>query len=267
MEYHKKEATNGYSLIIHHNTHGLQFILKTRMALCKLSLSHKKHHMKFILPFILFLSLSQFISAQENCKVLLHEIDSIYIGKCKKGYAHGKGTAIGKDSYTGKFTKGWPNGKGTYTWANGDIYTGGWIEGKRNGNGKLTLKLADRDSILDGLWKEDMYLGPKPKAPSVITKTSIERHSFQKLGKIHNRVLINFLQSGGTNNTITNLSINASSGEETNLGNSIGYEFVKFPVIIRVSYATMNKLNTLRYQAIFEFEITEPGDWLVKLHN
>ena len=224
-----------------------------------------KHILSGLL-FVLSFNLPQYVNAQENCKVLVPEIDSIYIGKCKKGYAHGKGTAIGVDSFTGKFYKGWLS-EGTYTWANGDIYTGNFREGKRNGEGILILKLTDRDSILDGLWEEDIFLGPKPKAPKIIYKYQIDRYTFRKSGGIKERVLINFLRNGARNTTITNLRIDASNGVETKLGYSQGYEFIKFPVTIKVSYTTMSKLNTGRYDAIFEFKITEPGDWVVQIFN
>lgn len=224
-------------------------------------------HILSILSFVLFLSLSQSVNAQKKCKVLVPEIDSIYTGKCKKGYAHGKGSAIGKDTYTGKFSKGWPS-EGTYTWANGDSYTGEFREGKRNGEGILTLKLAERDSILDGLWEKDVYLGAKPKAPKIIYQSEIDRYTIRKAGRQRDdRVLINFSQNGGRNTTVTNLKITASKGSETNIGASIGYENINFPITIRASYETMNKLNTMRHNAIIEFEIFEPGDWLVTIFN
>lgn len=219
-----------------------------------------------ILSIISFYCVTPFVNAQD-CKVLVQKIDSIYTGKCKKGYAHGKGTAIGEDRYKGKFSRGLPNGKGTYTWANGDNYTGDWKDGKRNGEGKLTIKRVDRDSIMDGLWEKDIYLGSKPKKPRVINKEEIDRYSFRKSNNSKDRVLINFLQNGLPNKTLTNLTITTSSGTETRLGNSTGYEFIDFPVTMRVSYSTMNKLNTMRHEVIFEFEITEPGDWVLNLFN
>lgn len=207
------------------------------------------------------------LSAQKSCKVLVPEIDSVYTGKCKKGLANGKGTAIGIDSYVGKFSKGYPNGHGTYTWANGDAYTGSWKEGKRSGEGKLTLRLQETDSIIDGMWEDDKYMGKKPKAPKVKHKVSIDRYSFKKTGGTKDRVLINFMQNGMRNTTITNFSMSTSNGIETNLGHSIGYDFIEFPVTIRINYMTMNKLKSEEYQAIFEFEISEPGDWLLEIHN
>ncbi len=229
-------------------------------------ISTMKKHLSFIL-FVVFVFPTFHLNAQSNCKVLIPEIDSVYSGKCKKGYAHGKGNAIGVDSYVGKFVKGYPNGRGTYKWANGDTYTGNWKEGKRNGEGSLTLKLQDRDSILDGMWKDDQYMGKKPKAPKVTHKVSIDRYSFKKTGGTKDRVLIDFLQNGMRNTTITNLSMSTSNGIEANLGHSIGYDYIEFPVTIIVNYMTLNKLRSEEYQAIFEFVISEPGDWIVEIHN
>lgn len=220
---------------------------------------------------VLFLGLFSFISiqlsAQTDCKVLNPKIDSIYIGKCKKGLAHGKGIAFGIDSYEGKFNQGLPNGQGTYTWKNGDTYTGSWKLGMQHGEGTFILKMAERDSILDGLWEDDKYVGPKPIAPRVISKVGVDRFSIKPSGGIKERVLINILQNGTRNTSISNFSMSTSNGVETELGNQVGYDFIEFPVRIRVSYMTMNKLKTQEYQVIFEFEISEPGDWLVDIHN
>ncbi len=219
----------------------------------------------FILSILLTISFS--ITAQKTCKVLVPELAGSYTGKCKKGLAHGKGLAEGTDRYEGKFAAGLPNGKGTYTWANGDVYSGDWKEGRRDGEGTLTLRLAGGDSIVRGLWEADKYLGPKPIEPKVIAKVSIDRYKFINRAGVKNRVLIDFYQNGTRNKDISNLLMNASNGVQCDLGQSIGYDFVEFPVRIKVSYMTKSKLKSADYQAVFEFEITEPGDWLVEIHN
>ncbi len=54
--------------------------------------------MKKLIIVCCFFSFACFeISAQE-CKVLLTEIAGTYVGKCKDGFAHGKGTATGIDT-------------------------------------------------------------------------------------------------------------------------------------------------------------------------
>ncbi len=205
--------------------------------------------------------------AQDECKVLKPEISGTYTGKCKKGLANGKGKAVGADIYEGQFRDGLPSGKGTYTWANGDIYNGEWKEGYRDGKGSYKFKVGDKDSTLTGLWIQDQYYGPMPIAPRVISKTSIDRYTIYKQSDIKYRVLIDFMQNGMRNTGITNLLMSTSNGTETTLGNLIGYDYITFPVRIKVSYITPNKLHTTTFHADFEFEISEPGDWRVEITN
>ncbi len=215
----------------------------------------------------LFLICSLFLYSQENCKVLKSSISGTYQGKCKKGLANGKGVAVGTDRYEGQFVNGLPNGYGTYTWANGDKYTGEWIEGMRHGIGRYTMTISGIDSVQDGLWQNDEYSGPKPKNPFVIYKSGVDRYTFRKNLSTQNRVLVDINQNGIRNTGISNFLISTSSGSETKLGESLGYEYVTFPVTIKISYTTFNKLRTISYPVLFEFEIYEPGDWKVELSN
>jgi hypothetical protein len=217
---------------------------------------------------ITFISLSVlFAVGQENCKVLKPEIAGTYDGKCKNGLAHGKGIAVGTDRYEGIFNKGLPQGYGIYTWSTGEKYTGEWIEGMRHGIGKFTSKSEGKDSILNGLWQKDMYIGPKPQNPSVLYNSGVDRYNFRKSNTTKNRVLIDITQNGTRNLGISNFMISASSGSDANLGQSIGYDFVTFPVTIKIAYTTWNKLHTMPYNVKFDFEIFEPGDWKVELQN
>jgi hypothetical protein len=231
-----------------------------------MNINHIKSTVSRFLLSVFIISVNILI-AQEECKVLKPEISGTYTGKCKNGLAGGKGKAIGIDTYEGQFAGGLPNGKGTYTWANGDIYVGEWKNGFRDGMGDFSSKVNEKDSILSGIWEKDQYLGPKPKAPQVIAKTSIDRYNIYRSGGIKDRVLIDFQQNGMRNNGITELLMSSNSGTETTLGYLIGYENIIFPVEIRVSYTTYNKLRSQQYHAIFEFKIFEPGDWRVEIHN
>jgi hypothetical protein len=216
---------------------------------------------------ILFLFFCQSMVSQQTCKVLKPELAGSYKGKCKDGLANGNGSAIGTDRYKGQFFKGLPEGKGTYIWATGESYTGYWKEGKRNGEGEYTFFYQGNDSTIVGNWENDRYIGHKPEKPKIIYKSSVERYNFQKNGNIKNRVLINIYQNGVRNTGISNFMISSSSGYDTSLGNSVGYDEVLFPVRIRITYTTPNKLKTATYYVEFEFEISEPGDWTVDLHN
>jgi len=195
------------------------------------------------------------------------EISGTYDGKCKKGLANGKGIAVGTDRYEGQFTEGLPSGYGTYTWSNGNVYTGEWAAGMRHGIGKLTMKLNGRDSIQDGLWQNDSFQGPKPRNPYVSYKDGVDRFTFQKNNTTRSRVLIDIYQNGARNRTVTNLILSTTSGSDTKVGESIGYDFVTFPVSIKIMYTSLNKFHTISYNVKFEFEIFEPGDWTVVLEN
>ena len=222
----------------------------------------------FLFLGILALSaLSSQVLAQETCKVLKPGIDSVYHGKCKKGLAHGKGKADGIDSYFGRFAKGLPDGKGTYTWANGDIYTGDWDEGIRHGEGTYTFKVNEKDTTLSGLWKNDEYLGPKPEKPHVTSNVGVDRYTFKRISDAKDRVLVNILQNGMKNTGISNFLMSGTAGIETTLGQEVGYDYIEFPITIKVSYITFNKLRTQQYPVTFEFKISEPGDWRVEIHN
>ena len=217
--------------------------------------------------FIIFSFFCQSTVCQQNCKVLKSELAGSYKGKCKNGLADGKGLANGTDTYKGHFIKGLPDGEGTYTWATGESYTGQWREGKRNGAGKYTFSYQVKDSTITGIWENDSYKGREPAKPRVIYKSSVDRYRFEKTAGIRRRVLISIYQNGVRNTGVSNLMTNSSSGYETKLGNSIGYDEVSFPVTIKVTYTTLNKLKTTSVFVEFEFEISDPGDWTVDLHN
>lgn len=226
--------------------------------------------MKAVLIFLLsllFVSGSLNLFSQESCNVLKPEIAGTYEGKCKNGLAHGKGLAIGTDRYEGQFSKGLPNGSGKYTWQNGTVYIGEWSDGERNGTGRYIMKTMSGDSIQDGIWNKDVYIGPKPQNPFVNYKTGIDRYAFHKNNTTKNRVLIDIYQNGIRNRNISNFNMSTTSGTDTKVGESVGYDYIIFPVVIKIRYTARNKLNTISYEVQFEFEIFEPGDWTVELNN
>lgn len=222
-----------------------------------------------ILIVISFLSsfMGRQVLGQEECLVLKPQISSRYEGDCKNGLAHGKGTASGLDLYEGQFKKGVPSGTGTYRWSNGDVYKGDFINGLRHGEGSFTYKSDGRDTTITGLWQKDEYMGPVPEKPKVIYSTGVDRHSFKRMSDIKNRVLIDIYQNGVRNLGIENFMMVSSSGYETRMGESVGFDNVTFPVNIKVNYTTWNKLRGAKVNVIFEFRISEPGDWSVDLHN
>lgn len=212
-----------------------------------------------------FFSASQVFS-QSDCKVLIHEISGQYIGKCKKGFAHGKGLAIGIDRYEGSFKTGYPDGRGTYTWANGEIYDGQWEQGKRNGVGEFTYTEDGKVAFKSGIWEDDKYMGPLPEKPKIISSTSIERYSFQRQGD-GNQITINLFINGSNNSGVEDFSILTSSGTPFISGNSQGVQSIVFPLTCKVSYYSWNKMHTSKVYSRFEFQIEQAGRWVLDLHN
>lgn len=218
----------------------------------------------FILIFCCFIFLPIF--SQDECKILIPQLNGEYKGKCKKGFAHGKGYAKGVDTYEGTFRSGLPDGKGEYTWSTGERYVGEYVEGKRDGLGIYYYVENNEDMVQEGMWIDDAYAGPVPERPKVISSTGIERYSFQRQGD-GNRVQITPYLNGQNNTDLEGLTFYGSSGGEFRSGGTLGYQAIVFPFQCKISYYSWNKMHTVRTQSRFEFEITQPGKWQVVLHN
>ena len=206
------------------------------------------------------------VYSQKKCDVLLSPISGSYKGKCKKGKANGKGVAIGKDTYIGHFKQGYPNGKGTYTWANGDEYIGNWCFGKRDGVGILKFNHNGNDSIQEGIWKDDKYIGPIPPPPTIDQSRNVQNYSFQKRGN-QNKFTIEIFMNGSINSTIEDLVIFSSTGSYQNIGNKIVFSGIIYPTHFKITYKSWNKLHTKQFDVVFEFEMHEPGNWVLRLTN
>ena len=211
-------------------------------------------------------------SQNSNCKVLEKSISKSYKGKCKNGLAHGKGIAIGKNTYVGAFKKGLPNGKGKITYSNGSYFEGSFKNGQLNGKGKFVFKINGADSVRIGYWEKNKYVGKKKISDySVSWNKSVDRYSFRKIGEStnfkNNKVMIKFMQNGGVNTSISNIRMDAVNGNRIETPNYIGFENITFPFKCKLSYTTLNKLKTMPYDAIFEFVINKPGEWELILNN
>jgi len=123
----------------------------------------------FILAIFIF-SLNSLYSQQ--CEVEKESLKGTYAGDCKKGKAHGKGKSVGVDTYEGDFKSGLPEGHGTYTWSNQNTFTGKFFKGLREGKGLMVIKRAGAaDSLVEGYWKKDVFIGKNEKPWIVYSKT------------------------------------------------------------------------------------------------
>ncbi len=224
----------------------------------------------FLLTAMMTMSLlTTALYCQDACKVLLPRIGDLYTGSCKKGLAEGKGEASGVDKYTGEFKKGLPDGEGTYIWETGEVYKGEWKKGMRNGNGEFITKLADRDSVLTGIWKNDNYIGEKNISPYVIGyRSNVGRVTCMKMGDERKYVKYKFSRAGesATFITITDLLLQGSSGTETITNNFTGFENVQFPFEGKLKFNAPNALNTGTLNCEVRLTINEPGPWLVTIY-
>ena len=219
------------------------------------------------LLFILLAS-SDCFSQDIPCKVLKPEISGSYSGDCKKGLAHGKGTATGIDTYTGHFKKGYPEGEGVYQYKSGGVFSGTWLKGKKNGSGKLIMKLpSGRDTITEGVWKDDRYTG-KEKGPDYM----ISNQSVSVFPRIHNigpgnKIELSIEHPMG-NNAIHNVRIMMIGIATTKdyYGMHI-YEDVKFPFELSITYSSPNKINTGTVESSVRIKFLEPAYWKVVLKN
>lgn len=226
-----------------------------------------KHLLVTVLYMFLLFSGSM-IHAQNECRVLLPGISGSYTGRCKKGLAHGKGVATGVDSYEGHFSRGLPNGSGRYRWADGTVYQGEWLKGARNGKGTMTYPTESGDSIVTGIWKDDVYSGTELIPPYQITMSrGVIRSSIRKMNEMGTGFRLGIYQGGRFNIDLENFTMVCDSGEEYTSGRYIAIQNATLPYSVTIRYRTWNVLHTTRSEVIFAFTINEPGTFEVSLTN
>lgn len=216
---------------------------------------------------ILLFSFQEINGQADDCKVLMPQISGTYVGECKKGLAHGKGVATGTDRYEGQFRQGLPNGNGTYTWSTGDIYTGGWSKGLKEGQGKMSYLTARGDSVVEGYWKGDSYVGKVVVPPYVVVrKDELLGYNLRKVGG-EDIVVIKFMLKGQINTRLSNLQMSYTSGTRFKSGTYEGLQSVRYPLDIKITYTTSNPLSRSSFDVVFECTINEAGKWEITLNN
>ncbi len=230
--------------------------------------------MKKTIGIILLLMVPVFMIAQKSeskCKVLTESLQGEYKGECKKGLAHGQGIAIGTDTYEGNFKKGYPNGKGKYTWSDKSYFEGNFRKGKKSGFGKLYAVINDMDSITEGYWQNDVYIGKisNPKKYNTIYKSSIERVSYMYKGDGggRNEVMVKFTRDGvSTRAKLDQIILSGNSGEYIDQDSRFGFENVRTPFEGTLSFTAPSKTGNSRNFCRFNFEILVPGIWEVIIY-
>jgi hypothetical protein len=126
---------------------------------------------------VFVLMLLSIYAYSQTCQVDRESLKGTYTGDCKKDKAHGKGKAVGTDTYEGDFKNGVPDGQGTYIWSNKSSFTGKYVKGLREGKGAMTFKSAGgQDSVVEGFWKKDVYIGKNEKPYQIYSKTGSVRN-------------------------------------------------------------------------------------------
>ena len=213
----------------------------------------------------LFLS-SILVHCQIGCKVLLPSIVGKYTGDCVHGLAHGIGESTGIDFYRGEFIKGLPDGKGRYIWKDGSSYEGEWKKGMKNGNGIYIIKTSGRDSVIQGLWKDDKFMGVKKNESYRIDyQNNVQRVICQRIGD-RPYIRFNLTRAGGQAYHIaSDILLQGSSGNENNSSQFTGFEEISFPFRGKISFTAPNLFNAASYNAEVRLTLFEPGSWVVTI--
>jgi hypothetical protein len=231
---------------------------------------------KLITSILSVIILSSLAFAQNECKVLVPELQGQYKGECKKGLADGEGSAQGEEKYVGNFKKGLPHGFGVYFYKNGSNYVGSFKKGVRDGYGLLNdmssggkvmhygLWVAGKLAIPNdarGLYRVHNYRGPNMIIPEV------------KMGNhLANQIFIEFTEQGVPTKTATIVDYKISSGEyveniDRTLNREIQFDNVtEFPVTLYLKYV-YKRIDWRNQDCEFEVTLFTPGIWTIKLEH
>jgi hypothetical protein len=208
------------------------------------------------------------VFSQETCKVLVPEISENYEGSCRKGLAHVSGTAWGKDHYEGQFRKGMPHGTGKYTWDNGNVYEGKWKEGMRHGKGTFIFEKDGEKVTLSGIWNNDEFYSEKKIPPYTVGHMiNVERYNIRKKGD-GNMILATVNEHGRVHPSPKDFMFHVETGSSITLGQASGYENVRFPAKVLITYEIHDKmLQGTMVRVRFEVTINEPGIWEIRFYH
>ncbi|WP_235297084.1 MORN repeat-containing protein [Portibacter marinus] len=218
---------------------------------------------------VVLMSMFAFALSAQDCEVKVEALSGSYEGKCRKGLAHGKGKAMGEDTYEGSWKKGYPDGNGVYTFANGNVYEGKFDKGMKAGEGVMKFATDDLPD-LEGYWIDDEYAGKDKKVYDVIDRsTSIKTVRFRRISGDINQITFKFANQGkpvkATDITFecpNAVFVNGTDFEAV-------YSISEFPIKGNVRFRAAG-LRTANGSSDYvsgqaEFEITFKGDWEVTI--
>jgi len=230
-----------------------------------------------LLSFLLF-AFTTIAFTQYDCKVLVEKLQGQYNGECKKGLAHGEGSAQGIDSYVGTFRKGLPNGFGVYTYKNGSNYIGKFKKGLKDGYGLKNIITESGDVVQDyGLWiadsliiQDDLRALFKVNISKGITVVS---PGLKRDITIKNQVWINFQMDGAPMKSVVIDNAEISDGKRINtkersLNSLVAFEDIKeFPVTIKLQYQVDKPDKLTPVDCSFEIMLFTAGRWEINLNH
>lgn len=247
---------------------------------------HARPSMKYYIILLLTLLLSQ-ISKSQNCLVKDNNLKGEYIGECRNGKAHGKGTAKGIDTYTGEFVDGYPEGEGIYTWKNGDHYDGSWKKGYFQGKGTLTKKAENSNDsliVLSGYWEHVKYIGKRAKPyETTILSNNISNVSVKSQPETDHcsiLIIVKNMTGGGSSLSTPHLSnpklvdIQVTQGrflqrinDEPLSGELNKYILrdVTFPFSATLSFETSNPGNPIATSERVVIDLFESKNWYITI--
>lgn len=233
---------------------------------------------KVLLSLLLFLKLGNLLSQDslQQCRVELSNLAGKYIGECKKGFAHGKGEAIGFHRYNGLFKNGLPNSKGSYYYNDSVYHIGNFQDGLKEGKGETHYtRIGYSDSIVKGYWSGDEFKGKQYTTYTFRSTAAFDMYDVMPSDESGNTITIETITAGSPDGTA--ISLNGSAGpiltvtelissEDFNIRKlstystakkySVTYLLTKFPAQLFVILSNGKTIN---------LELYKSATWTVRL--
>jgi hypothetical protein len=216
-----------------------------------------------IIFLVVFLFAKNHIKGQD-CLVSSDSLKGNYTGDCRKGKAHGQGKAAGTHTYEGSFKNGLPDGLGTYFWPDSSRFTGNYSKGIKQGKGTMIYRLPNEtDSVVEGYWKGDKYLGEYENAWELVSRSpGVSRVEVQHNPENKNQISLTPADNSSmTGLRIINIQVQRGSYMDA-ISNSTKLSGVQTILrqVVYPFYATFSISNshevTMRFNAPGEYTVT-----------